>query len=134
MAPQMQFARFPGVHSMIDRRIRATLRCTIMCVGGVSALAALAHRPAVWAQAPGSKAGSNDSARAETVLRRTADFYKKANSVAFDLIRSQKFGPDTVEVKWKVAFQRPNRFAIRDQDKMMAFDLVRDGNSMFDSV
>jgi len=44
--------------------------------------------------------------KAETIVRRTAEFYKQAKSLSVEVERVQKMGGQTVQMTSSVAFQR----------------------------
>jgi thiol-disulfide isomerase/thioredoxin len=93
--------------------------------------------PGRAAQAPGgdAKAGPPASPKAETVLRRMSEFYKKAQSCAVDVVREQKIGPVALNMTFTVAIQRPNRFAIHSTPAgPTAFDVVSDGKKLYVSL
>ncbi len=70
----------------------------------------------------------------ETVLRKTAEHYKKAKSFAVDLDRSQNVGPAKIQLTTSVAFERPNKLAVHSKGGMQAVDLVSNGKTIFMSV
>jgi len=115
---------------MTGRRIPAALPWTILWLGAASVLTGVA----AWAQDPASKASPPGSPTAESVLRKTADFFKKAKSIVVEVDRSQKIGPATMQITTTVAFQRPNRLAVHPKGTMPGIDLVSDGKTMFVSM
>jgi thiol-disulfide isomerase/thioredoxin len=74
----------------------------------ISALGMLATAPLARAQA--------DGPTVESVLRRTADFFKGARSLSVTILRVDKVGDATLPTSVSVALERPNRFAIRARD------------------
>ena len=74
------------------------------------------------------------AATVEGVLKKTADLYKKAKSVAVEISRTQKLGPAKMEMTTTVAFERPNRLAVRSKTSMPVVDLVCDGKTLFLSI
>lgn len=71
---------------------------------------------------------------AEQVLRQVADFYKKVKSLAVDIEREQKMGALSVKLPMTVAFERPNRIALRMENGPSDFTFVSDGKKMFMSI
>jgi thiol-disulfide isomerase/thioredoxin/outer membrane protein assembly factor BamB len=100
----------------------------LLCCG-VLALGVLQPHPA-RAQAP--------APTAESVLRRTADFFKGAKSFSVTIERVQKINDATVPTTIAVAFARPNRFALRTTlagaGANPGLTVVCDGTKLFTSV
>lgn len=71
---------------------------------------------------------------AEQVLRRTADFYKKAKSIAVEIEREQEVGGLPIKYPVTVAFERPNRIALGMENGPSDFSIVSDGKKMFISI
>ncbi len=86
---------------------------------------------AAWAQSSEAKAGPPGAPKAETVLRKSADLYKNAKSFAVQFNRSQKVGVVTIQHSYTVAFQRPNRLAVRSKGPAPGIDIISDGKTMF---
>jgi thiol-disulfide isomerase/thioredoxin len=121
---------------MIDRQVPATLgRITVWLCGSLAvAVLGTGSSATAQAQAPKAEARAKGGPTAESVLQRTADFYKKAGSFTVEAERAQKVGPLAVKSKITVAFQRPNRFACRSEGMMPGIDVVSDGKTMSLSV
>jgi hypothetical protein len=123
---------------MNECKIPVSLGRIIIALCAVSALAAFFDGAAARAQAPSAKPSAKSStkgdAKAESVLRRTADFYKKASSFTVEAERSQKIGPIGVKNKISIAFDRPNRFACRTEGLIPGVDVVSDGKKLFLSI
>jgi thiol-disulfide isomerase/thioredoxin len=117
-----------GRKPALDRGRAILLLCGVAALGG-SGSAALA-------QANDPKAGPPGAPTAEAVLRRSADFYKNARSIAVEVERAQKIGALAVQVTYEVAFQRPNRFAVRTKGggPGPGIDVVCDGKKLFVSI
>jgi hypothetical protein len=64
-------------------------------------------------------------------LRKTAELYKNAKSFSLQFNRSQKVGAVTIQHTYTVAFQRPNRLAVRSKGPAPGIDLITDGKRMF---
>jgi thiol-disulfide isomerase/thioredoxin len=102
-------------------------------IGAAASLAGLAGGPAARGQAPDAK--SNPTA--EAVLRKTADFFRKAKSVVVDVEREQKVAGFTIKMPVSVALERPNRFAIQSKSDGLAsigMTLVSDGKKMSTAI
>jgi thiol-disulfide isomerase/thioredoxin len=127
---------------MTARRIAAAVGLSIFWFGTLSVLSGPWCGAAAWAQEPSSKASSPAGFTAESLLRKTGGFYKKAQSMVVEIDRSQKIGPIPVQFTTKVVFQRPNRLAVRSssprsndqQAAVPGIDLVIDGKTMFVSM
>ena len=116
---------------MVARRTRLALALSITSLAAVAAFIALGPVGAARAQEPGAKAGASGAATVEGVLKKTAELYKKAKSVAVEMNRVQKLGPAKMEMTTTVAFQRPNRLAVHSKTTMPVVDLVCDGKTLF---
>ena len=116
---------------MAARRSRLALALSITSLAAVAAFIALGPVGAARAQEPGAKAGASGAATVEGVLKKTAELYKKAKSVAVEMNRVQKLGPAKMEMTTTVAFQRPNRLAVHSKTTMPVVDLVCDGKTLF---
>jgi peroxiredoxin len=78
-----------------------------------------------------AKATPTISPAAETVLRRMSDFYKKTKSCAVDVERQQKLGSISVNNTFKIAIERPNRFAVHTVEAgPTAIQVVSDGKKL----
>jgi thiol-disulfide isomerase/thioredoxin len=119
---------------MTARRSPVGLGLSITLLAAVAAFTALGPAGVAGAQEPGAKAGAPGAATVEGVLRKTADFYKNAKSVAVEINRVQKLGPQKMEMTTTVAFQRPNRIAVRSKTTMPMVDVVCDGKTLFLSI
>jgi peroxiredoxin len=75
-----------------------------------------------------------DAPTAESVLRRTADYYKKIKSFAVDIDREQKMGPNSMKNSFVVVIERPNKLAIRSKGVGFGIDVVSDGKTLSMSV
>ena len=80
-----------------------------------------------WAQDKGEKASAPGAVTAESVLKKTTDFYKKAKSFSVDMNRSHKVGPINMQYTTAVAFERPNRLAMQSKGTVPGIDLISDG-------
>src|SRR4051812_10409684 len=80
----------------------------ILC--GASALALTTGPGVTRAEDADPKA---DTPSAEGILRRAADFIRKADSGTVEVVREQKVGELPIRSSFSLAFQRPNRFALR---------------------
>jgi thiol-disulfide isomerase/thioredoxin len=119
---------------MTERRIPARLAWTIVWLGSVLVFAGPGSERAVWGQEPKSPAGPGGGPTVESVLRKTADFYKQAKSFVVELDRSQKVGPLAMQMTTTVAFERPNRLAVHPKGSVPSIELVTDGKTMFLSI
>jgi thiol-disulfide isomerase/thioredoxin len=71
----------------------------------------------------------------EAILRRTAEFYQKARTITVAIERAQSLGALSNRTNFEVAFERPNRFAIRSKEGDPAgITLVCDGTTMSTSI
>jgi thiol-disulfide isomerase/thioredoxin len=95
------------------------------------ALALLCCVGALNARADDSKA---DAAKAQDVLRRTAEFYKKAKSFAVDIDREQKVGAMSMKAGLSVAVERPNKLALKAKGDAFTVDIVSDGKTLAVSI
>ena len=107
---------------------------SIAWLAAASVLTAAGPGAAAWGQNPDPKSGAPGDPTAESVLRKTAEFFKNAKSIAVDVDRSRKMGRMTMEITTSIAFQRPNRLAVRHKGTTPGIDLVTDGKTMFISV
>ena len=107
---------------MTGRRLPAFRGWSILLVvvGGIAALAG----PAAFAQ-------DDRPPTVESVLRKTADFYKKAKTIAVDVEREQTMGGPAQKSTFKAAFQRPNRMAIRLDSEETHVETISDGTSQY---
>jgi peroxiredoxin len=71
-----------------------------------------------------------DAPTAESVLRRMAEYYKKAKSLAVDIDREQKIGPNSMKTSLVVVIERPNKLAIRTKGAGFGIDVVSDGKTL----
>jgi thiol-disulfide isomerase/thioredoxin len=111
----------------------------LVCV--LSILGVAGSTTSAWAQAADAKTGAGDTPTAETILRRTGDFFKQARAFSFEVERLQKTGDATVKTTFTVDFQRPNRFAFRNTKEQAAgtgatfgVTLVSDGKKLFVAI
>ena len=120
---------------MTARRIPVALVRSLTCCAAVAAFTAFGPAGAAWAQPAEAKASPPraGATTAEIVLRKTAELYKNARSFAFKFSRSQKVGELTLRHTYTVAFQRPNRLAVRSNGPEPGIDIISDGNTMFAS-
>jgi hypothetical protein len=84
-------------------------------------------------------AGQDDSKtgtrKAEAVLRRMADYYKKAKSFTVDVNLAQKIGPTTRKTTVAVAVERPNKLAIHVKGILLVgMDIFSDGKTLTMSI
>jgi thiol-disulfide isomerase/thioredoxin len=98
---------------------------------GVAALSATWSGGTARAQVSDAKTSPPGTPTAETILRKTADYFKAARSVAFEVERVQRIGDHTIRTTTTVAFQRPNRFAVRAGEGIPGVTVVSDGKTMF---
>ncbi|MGC8639592.1 MAG: DUF2092 domain-containing protein [Isosphaeraceae bacterium] len=111
-------------------RLSTTLTCwAVRPLGCLVAL--IVSGGVLQGQEPGQKSAQPGAPTVETVLRRTTDFYKQARSISAELKRVQKIGPQTVRMTSSIAFQRPNRFAMRTKGAMGGLDVVCDGKKLY---
>ncbi len=68
------------------------------------------------------------------MLRRTADYFKKAKSFTVDVDREQKLGAQSMKATMGVAVERPNKLAVRTHGGGMDLDLVSDGKTLSVSI
>src|SRR5215472_12599295 len=106
---------------MTMRKTPVTLGWTIALLGA-SALGAGPDDPK--AEAP----------TAEAVLRRTADYYKRAKSLAVEVEREQKMGQRLMKTVLDVSVERPNKLAIRTKGNLPGIDVVSDGKTLTISI
>ena len=119
---------------MTNRRNPAAPLWTMAWLVAFSAFAMLELGGSAWAQDKGEKASPPGAVTAESVLKKTADFYKKAKSFKVDMNRSHKVGPINMQYTTAVAFERPNRLAMQSKGNVPGIDLVSDGKTLFVSV
>src|SRR5581483_1936214 len=127
-------ARFSpsGDGSMTARK--SPIACAPLVVG--MCVVWLLATPAAVRTAPvqdgADKGKQADAPRPEDVLRRAADFFKKAKSVAVDLEREQKVGAMSIKGTVSIAFERPNRIAIRPKEdpEALGVSAVCDGKKL----
>jgi thiol-disulfide isomerase/thioredoxin len=110
-----------------DRRPRATWKRAAL---GLCALPALALCLCATARAADPKV----EPAAEKVLRRMTDRMKNAKAVAVDMEVTQKLGRNGMSQPLKMAYERPNRFAIQVGQGVNSVELVSDGKSLFVSM
>jgi hypothetical protein len=102
---------------------RAAAGWTAIFLCGVAALGA------------GPDDSKTDARKAEAVLRRMADYYKKAKSFTVDVKLAQKIGPTTRNTTVAAAFERPNKLAIRVRGVLLAgTDIFSDGKTLTISI
>ncbi len=111
------------------------LLCGASALGGPGAVGAARAQDAV------AKDGPPGAPTAEGVVRQVADFYKRADSLAVEVERSQKVGEMAIPMTFTVAFRRPNRFAVAVRTKeggggpgVFGLTVVSDGKTMFTSI
>ena len=75
-----------------------------------------------------------DAPTAESVLRRTADYYKKIKTFAVDIEREQKMGPNSMKNSLVVVIERSNKLVIRSKGVGFGIDVVSDGKTLSLSV
>jgi thiol-disulfide isomerase/thioredoxin len=121
---------------MSARRSPVALGLSIPSLAAVAAFMALGPVGASGAQEPGAKAAAPGAATVEGVLRKTADLYKKAKSITVEIDRAQHLGPIKMEMTTTVAFERPNRLAVRSKTTMPipVPNVVSDGKKLSISV
>jgi peroxiredoxin len=96
-----------------------------------SAIAFLCGFTALGAGPDDSKTTTKiDAPTAESVLRRTTEYYKKIKSFAFDVEREQKVGQNSMKISLGVAVERPNKLAIRTKGAGFGVDVVSDGKTL----
>jgi thiol-disulfide isomerase/thioredoxin len=111
---------------MTGRRLPALRPWSTLWIGGAIALA--------WSATATLARPADDTPTVESVLRKTADFYKKAKSIAVEVERAQKIGGPEIKSTLKAAFQRPNRLAVRIEGEGAEMQIVSDGKSQFVSI
>ena len=101
----------------MSRRPRNPVAFTLssICLGAAAVIAAPQPWGAVRAQTPDPAPSPSGAAKVQSVLHKTADFYKKNTTIAVELERSQKVGPIALKVTTSVAFGRPNRLSVRSK-------------------
>jgi thiol-disulfide isomerase/thioredoxin len=120
---------------MADRKHPTSQRWPRLLFCGVSALGVLG--PAALARA---QADDEEPTRptVESVLRRTADFFKGARSISVTIDRVQTVGNVTVPTTVSVDFERPNKFALLNKGEAanagFLLTVVCDGKKLFTSV
>jgi hypothetical protein len=83
----------------------------------------------------GSDDTKNDSRKAEAILRRMADFYKKSKSFTVDFGLAQTVGPTTMKTNVAATFARPNKLAIRIKGALLVgIDIFSDGKALTISI
>ena len=97
------------------------------------AIALLCGVTALGARPDDSKTKS-DAPTAESVLRRTAEYYKKIKSFAVDIEREQKIGPNSMKNSLAVVVERPNKLAIHGKGAGLGIDVVSDGKTLSVSI
>lgn len=115
---------------MIDRHARSPLARPIANLFACILMGAGLLPQMTWAQV----ADEPTKPTAKQVLRRTADFYKKAKSITVEIEREQKIGGLSVKYPVTVAFERPNRIALGMENGPSDFTIVSDGKKMFISM
>lgn len=115
---------------MIDRHALRLRPLLIASLCACSVIGTASSFQATWAQ----QAKEPTKPTAEQVLRRTADFYKNAKSIAVEIEREQKIGGLSVKYPVTVAFERPNRITLRMENGPSDFTIVSDGKKMFISI
>jgi len=118
---------------MVERRSSLKYAWVVRSFGAAAILAGIAYVPAARGQAADGQAKPT----AESVLRKTADFFKKAKSVTVDVEREQKVANFTIKLPVSVAIERPNRFAIQSKSDGLAgiaMTLVSDGKKLSTAI
>ena len=85
-------------------------------------------------QSPAAENTKSGETAVEATLRKTADFYKKAGSLAVEIERAQKLGPMTVKNTITIDFVRPDKLAIRSKGNVPGADVVSDGKTLSVSI
>src|SRR4051794_22729727 len=98
---------------MTDRSLPVSRGWINLLLFGLGVLGAGGTTTSSLGQVADAKADSGGTPTAETILRRTSDFFKQARSFAFEVERVQKIGETSLATTSTVDFQRPNRFAFR---------------------
>ncbi len=114
---------------MITHRALRSTALMFLCIPILNA-----PETAALAQGAGPASQPAGPASAEAVVRRMADFYKRAHSILADVEQEQKIAGQSIKTTTSVAFERPNRFAARSKGAMPGFDIVSDGKTLSLSV
>jgi outer membrane lipoprotein-sorting protein len=94
---------------MTNRRNSAAPLWIMTWLVAFSAFAMLELGGSAWAQDKSEKASAPGAVTAESVLKKTSDFYKNAKSFLVDVNRTQKLGQMKMQHTTAVAYQRPNQ-------------------------
>jgi thiol-disulfide isomerase/thioredoxin len=119
---------------MSDRKLPVTRGWAMTLLWSTLALAGPGAGGAAWAQVNDAKASPTGTPTAETVLRRTADFYKKARTLAVEVERVPNMGAPAMKNTFTIAVQRPNRFAVHTTGGGPGIDVVSDGKKLYVSL
>ena len=77
----------------------------------------------------------NDGRKAEAILRRMGDFYKKSKSFTVDFGLAQTVGPTTMKTNVAATFARPDKLAIRIKGALLVgIDIFSDGKTLTISI
>lgn len=114
---------------MTDRKLAPNVRWTRLLLGGVAAFAGSLMAGKALAQAPAAKPAESATS-AEAILRRTTDFFKTAKSAEVEVERLQRLGAQTVTSSSTIAFERPNRLAIRVKGGAFGVTAFSDGTTL----
>ena len=119
---------------MTHRKLSVTPGWAIGLLCGTLAFVGPSVDGTALAQVSDAKASPAGTPTAETVLHRTADFYKTVKTLAVEVERVQKIGALKMQNSVTVAFHRPNRFAVRTKGGSPGIDVVSDGKKIFVSI
>jgi len=76
-----------------------------------------------------------DARKAEAVIQRMADFYKKATSFTVQVSLAQKIGPTTRKTTVATAVKRPNKLVVRSKGILLpGMDIFSDGKTLTISI
>ena len=83
---------------------------------------------------PDDSKTKTDAPTAEAVLRRTADYFQKVKSLAVEVDREQKIGPNVLKNSIAVIVERPNKLVIHTKGGGPGVDMVSDGKTLSVSI
>ncbi|HVX59200.1 MAG TPA: DUF2092 domain-containing protein [Pirellulales bacterium] len=103
-----------------------------------NALAAPAAGSEAEEPADGQPASDEDAGEAKAIVRQLADFYREKQSIQVDfsqeIVIKLNGMEKTLESQAKIAVERPNRIAIRNEESELGVDVVCDGEQLSLSV
>ena len=115
---------------MTDRKLAPEVRWRRLLLGGVAACAGFLDRGEMRRAQVSAAKPPESATSAEAILRRTTDFIKKAKSAEVEVERLQKVGAQTVTSTFTIAFERPNRLAIRVKGGGFGVTAISDGTTL----